>query len=80
MSRLVKQLLLVSWTEYLFDPLQQLLSPSAAEQLAGSWSCRIHFRSTQCEQRIKLCTNSFQILEQVDVMLIVRGINVDQVL
>ena len=69
----------VSWTEYLFNPLQQLLSPSAAEQLAGSWSRRLHLRSTQCEQRIKLCTNSFQILERVDVVLIVRGINIDQV-
>ena len=73
-------MLRVSKTEYLFDPLQQLLSPSVAEQIAASWSRRYILRSTQCEQRIKLCTNSFQILEQVDVVLIVQGINIDQVL
>ena len=69
----VEQTLPMSWTEYLFNLLQLLLSPSAAEQIAGSWLRRLHLRSTQLEQGIKLCTNSFQIWEWIDVVLYIDG-------
>ena len=55
------------------------MSPSAAEQSAGSWSHRLHLRSMQTGQQ-KLYPNNFRIWEQVDVMKIVQGIDVDPLL
>ena len=69
-------MLWVSDPEDLFDLLQQLLSPSTVE----SWYQKHLLRSIQRETRIKLWTNNFKILEQVDVMMVVQGINVDRLL
>ena len=68
----------MSEPEDLFDLLQKLLSPSTAD----SQSCyhRRLLRSMQRETQIKLCTSNFKILEQVDVVMIVQGISLDQLL
>ena len=55
-------MLRVSWPEYLFDPLQQLLPPDVPLTLADG-SHRLHLRSVQSEQQMKLCTNIFRILD-----------------
>ena len=53
-------MLRVSWPKYLFDPLQQLLSPSTNDD--RPWSHRHLLRSMQAEHQIRLCTNSVKDL------------------
>ena len=70
-------MLRVSEPEDLFD-LQRLLSPSTIDN--QSWYHRRLLKSMQRETRIKLCTNNFKILEQVNVVMIIQGISVDPLL
>ena len=71
-------MLRVSESKDLVILLQRLLSPSTID--SRSWDHRCLLRSMQRETRIKLGTNNFKILEQVNVVMIVQGISVDRLL
>ena len=71
-------MLRVSKPKYLLHLLQRLMSPSTGE--CQSWSHRRLLWSMQAEHRKKSCTNDFKILEQVNVVTIVQGIGVNQLL
>ena len=55
-NQTVEKILWVSWLKYLFNLLQQLLSPSTKPD--RPWPHRRLLGSMQAEHRIRLCTNS----------------------